>query len=404
MRAFTIANKDMKIRLRDRKGFITMLLMPLVLTAILGSALSGLFSDSGSIPDTAVGIVVSADADLTDRFVNEVLQGDELKESITLKEFKAEAALKKAVEQQQVDIGVILPSGWGDGLMMGEVKEATILSDPEKDTQSTILKSILTSFIDRVTSVSVASEVVSKELLSAVPVSGQNVDVVNAVSELANDLSEIAGSQLHAVTTKEDGKNPISGMQYYAAAMCAMFVLFNVTFGAKSIVQERKTETLARLLSSPVHRFSIIAGKFLGTLYFSFLQFLVFVTATHYLFGVSWGSNILQVLVIGLAYSVSVAGFAMLIAGVITEEKTADTAGGIGVQILALLGGSMIPVAAFPNSLQQLANIAPNKWALGTLLEIMNGTAWSTLILPVSVLVLSGLLALMVGSLKLRAR
>ncbi len=404
MKAFTIANKDMKIRLRDRKGFITLLLMPLVLTAILGSALSGLFSETGSIPDTSVGIVVSADDDLTDQFVNKILQGDELKESIALKEFNSKAALKKAVGQQQVDFGVIIPSGWGEGLMMGEVKEATILSDPEKEIQSTIMKSIMTSFIDRVTSVSIASEVVSKELSSAVPVSDQKVDVVNAVSGLANDLSEIAGAQLNAVTTKEGGKEPISGMQYYAAAMCAMFVLFNVTFGAKSIVQERKTETLARLLSSPIHRSSIITGKFLGTLYFSFLQFLVFVTATHYLFGVSWGSNILQVLVIGLAYSVTVAGFAMIIAGIITEEKTADTVGGIGVQILALLGGSMIPVATFPNSLQQLANIAPNKWALGTLLEIMNGTAWSTLILPVSVLVLSGLLALMVGSLKLRAR
>lgn len=404
MKAFTIANKDMKIRLRDRKGFITLLLMPLVLTAILGSALSGLFSESGSIPDTSVGIVVSADDDLTDQFVNKILQGDELKESIALKEFNSKAALKKAVGQQQVDVGVIIPSGWGEGLMMGEVKEATILSDPEKEIQSTIMKSIMTSFIDRVTSVSIASEVVSKELSSAVPVSDQKVDVVNAVSGLANDLSEIAGAQLNAVTTKEGGKEPISGMQYYAAAMCAMFVLFNVTFGAKSIVQERKTETLARLLSSPIHRSSIITGKFLGTLYFSFLQFLVFVTATHYLFGVSWGSNILQVFVIGLAYSVTVAGFAMIIAGIITEEKTADTVGGIGVQILALLGGSMIPVATFPNSLQQLANIAPNKWALGTLLEIMNGTAWSTLILPVSVLVLSGLLALMVGSLKLRAR
>ncbi|RST72031.1 ABC transporter permease [Siminovitchia acidinfaciens] len=404
MKAFTIANKDMKVRLRDRKGFITMLLMPLVLTAILGSALSGLFSESGSIPDTSVGIVVSADDDLTDQFINKVLQGDELKESIILEKFKAEADLKKAVEQQQVDVGVILPAGWGEGLMAGEVKEATLVTDLEKEIQATIMKSILSSFIDRVTSVTIASEVVSKELLTSVPVSSREGDVVKAVSGLANELSEIAGSQINAVTTEEDGKEPISGMQYYAAAMCAMFVLFNVTFGAKSIVQERKTETLARLMSSPIHRSSIVIGKFLGTLYFSFLQFLVFVTATHYLFGVNWGSNIFQVLVIGVAYSVSVAGFAMIIAGVITEEKTADTVGGIGVQILALLGGSMIPVAAFPNSLQQLSNIAPNKWALETLLEIMNGTAWGALILPVVVLVFSGLLALVIGSLRLKPR
>lgn len=53
-----------------------------------------------------------------------------------------------------------------------------------------------------------------------------------------------------------------------------------------------------------------------------------------------------------------------------------DSIGGIGVQVLALLGGSMIPLALFPEALQQLAVIAPNKWALGGFLDIMNGTQW----------------------------
>lgn len=402
MRMFTIAWKDLKIRLRDRKSFITLLLMPIVLTAILGSALSGVFSESGSLPEMTAGAVVSSTDEVTVQFLNKVLQGKDLRESITLKEFKTESDLREALEHQQIDAGLLFPAGWGEGLLKGEIKQVTILKDSEKEIQASILSSTTESFINRVTAVSIASRTVVDELTMAAPVSTQNIDVSGVVTDLTAELTNVAESTVNGVTSEKDGKEPLSGMQYYAAAMGAMFILFNTTIGAKTIIQERNTETLARLMNSPIRHSSIMAGKFLGTLSFTFLQFIVFVIATHYLFGVAWGSNIGQLIVIGMAYSVSVSGLAMFIAGFITEEKTADTIGGIGIQILALLGGSMVPLAAFPSVLQQIASIAPNKWALDSLLNIMNGTSWNSLVMPITVLMLSGLAALLAGSMKLK--
>ncbi|WP_423408889.1 ABC transporter permease [Heyndrickxia sp. MSNUG] len=404
MRMFTIAWKDLKIRLRDKKSFITLLLMPIVLTAILGSALSGVFGESGALPEMTAGAVVNSTDEVTVQFLNKVLQGKDLRESITLKEFKTESDLREALEHQQIDAGLLFPAEWGEGLLKGESKQVTILKDPEKEIQASILSSITKSFINRVTSVSIASRTVAEGFNMAVPVSNQNINISENVTELTAELSKVAESTVNSVTMEKDGKEPITGMQYYAAAMGVMFILFNTTIGAKTIIQERNTETLARLMNSPVRHSSIMAGKFLGTLSFAFLQFIVFIIATHYLFGVAWGSNVWQLIVLGMAYSVSVSGFAMIIAGFITEEKTADSIGGIGVQILALLGGSMIPMAAFPSVLQQIASIAPNKWALDSLLDIMDGTSWNTLVMPVTILMLSGLAALLAGSMKLKHR
>lgn len=401
---FTIAWKDMKIRLKDRKSFITLLLMPIVLTMILGSALSGVFGEDGTLPETSAGIVVSSTDKVTDQFIQEVLQGKGLRDSITVSEFKTEEDLREALENRKIDAGLILPVNWGEGLMMGEEKTVTILKDPAKEIQSTILSSITESFVDRITTVSVAAGTVAEKLSAVVPVSNQDVNSAGLMTSLVDDLSEIAGSKVSAVVNEKDGKEPISGMQYYAAAMGAMFILFNTTIGAKTIIQERKTDTLARLMCTPIRHSSIMIGKFLGTFSFSLLQFIVFVITTHYLFGVAWGNNILQLLVVGIAYSVAVAGLSMIIAGLITEEKTADTMGGIGVQILALLGGSMIPLASFPNIMQQTANIAPNKWALNSFLEIMNGTSWSSLVMPITFLMAIGLTTLFIGSMKLKYR
>ncbi|UPG65217.1 ABC transporter permease [Metabacillus endolithicus] len=401
---FTIAWKDMKIRLKDRKSFITLLLMPIVLTMILGSALSGVFGEDRTLPETSAGIVVSSTDEVTDQFIQEVLQGKELRDSITVSEFKTEEGLREALDNQKIDAGLILPVNWGEGLMMGEEKTVTILKDPAKEIQATILSSITESFVDRITTVSVAAGTVAEMLSAVVPVSNQDVNSADLITSLVDDLSVIAGSKVNAVVSEKDGKEPISGMQYYAAAMGAMFILFNTTIGAKTIIQERKTDTLARLMCTPIRHSSIMIGKFLGTFSFSLLQFIVFVITTHYLFGVAWGNNILQLLVVGIAYSVAVAGISMIIAGLITEEKTADTMGGIGVQILALLGGSMIPLASFPNMMQQMANIAPNKWAFNSFLEIMNGASWSSLVMSITILMAIGLTTLFIGSMKLKYR
>lgn len=403
MSFYTIALKDIKIRLFDRKGFVMMLLMPIILTAILGSALSGVFGENGSIPKTTVGIVVSSPDDmLTEQFIHDVLQGDELKESLTVKQIDSKERLQEEVEQQRVDVGLLLPAGWGEGLANGDVHDLTIYHDPEKEIQSKIIQTITTSFVEKATSVTIATGVLTEELATAVPASNQKINIADISMQIADELTKIASSKVDAVTAEKDGKEPISGMQYYAAAMAAMFLLFNITIGAKSIIQERKTETLARLMSSPIRYSSIIFGKFLGTLYYSIIQFFIFVLTTHFLFGVNWGNNLLQIVAIGLAYSISVAGFSMIIAGLLTEEKTADSVGGLGIQILALLGGSMVPLTAFPEGLQRLANIAPNKWALNSFLEVMNGTTWNTLALPIAILILSGLIALILGSLKLK--
>jgi ABC-2 type transport system permease protein len=400
MKSLLIAWKDFKIRIKDRKGFLTMIVMPLVLTAILGAALSDVMGGDGGFSETTVGLYVADKDPIAEAFRTDVLQ--EL-EFVNVKMADADADLKDLLRDGKIDVGFSIPEEWSSDLNNGGLKEIIIYSQKDNQIKATVIQGILDSFTERVKMISLSTTAVISDLTKSRAVTTEAVNLEEVVDVIIADLNQ-AGQIQFEIEEESIGKKMVSSMQYYAAAMAVMFLLFNATMGAKSIIQERSTETLARLMMSPTSNGSILIGKFMGTLLFAFIQLIIFYFATSLFYDVHWGGNIVQVIAIGISYSVAVSGLSMILASVVSEEKTTDLISGVGIQIFAILGGSMLPIYIFPDALQSFANITPNKWALTSFLSIMSGTSWDQLLLPMSVLILMGLLSLTIGTWRLKAR
>ncbi|PIE93295.1 ABC transporter ATP-binding protein [Bacillus fungorum] len=398
MKSFIIAWKDLKIRLIDRRGFMMMLIMPLLLTAILGSALSNVF-DNGGLPKTVIGYYQVGTDEFADVFQKDVLQSKELKDDVKVKVVNSQEELEDMLKEKKIDVGIVIPNKWSEQVQDGKLKEPKVLVDPSKDIQAKIAESMIRSFSERVQTVAVSTKSVVTELVKS-----QQGDVAQVAKEVSGSLQAIATTNADNLEKGKIGKKTVAAMQYYAAAMLVMFLLYNITVGAKSVVTEQRTETLARLFSTPTSSFSILFGKFLGTLLFACIQLGIFIVATHFMFHVEWGEDVSQIVVLGISYAICVSGLSMLIAAFIHEEKTADVMGGIGIQILAILGGSMLPIYVFPDTLQTIGNVAPNKWALTSFLNIMSGTSWDVLIPVIFSLCSAGIVSVMIGTLRLRTR
>lgn len=398
MKSFIIAWKDLKIRLIDRRGFMMMLIMPLLLTAILGAALSNVF-DNGGLPKTVIGYYQVGTDEFADVFQKDVLQSKELKDDVKVKVVTSQEELEDMLKEKKIDVGIVIPNKWSEQVQDGKLKEPKVLIDPSKDIQAKIAESMIRSFSERVQTVAVSTKSVVTELVKS-----QQGDVAQVAKEVSGSLQAIATTNADNLEKGTIGKKTVAAMQYYAAAMLVMFLLYNITVGAKSVVTEQRTETLARLFSTPTSSFSILFGKFLGTLLFACIQLGIFIVATHFMFHVEWGEDVSQIVVLGISYAICVSGLSMLIAAFIHEEKTADVMGGIGIQILAILGGSMLPIYVFPDTLQTIGNVAPNKWALTSFLNIMSGTSWDVLIPVIFSLCSAGIVSVMIGTLRLRTR
>ncbi|HDX9578651.1 TPA: ABC transporter permease [Bacillus pseudomycoides] len=398
MKSFIIAWKDFKIRFTDRRGFMMMLLMPLLLTAILGSALSAVLEEGG-LPKTVIGYYQEDEDTFATMFRTDVLEAKEIKDDVKVWKASSRTDLENMLKEKKIDVGIMIPKQWSEHIQEGKLKEVELLTDPAKDIQAKIADSFIQSFAERAQTVAFATKSVVTDLAQS-----QQGNVQEVAKNMGTDLPAIATSHEPGIQTGTIGKKTVVAMQYYAAAMLVMFLLYNITVGAKSIALEQRTETLARLLTTPTSSYSVLLGKFFGTLLFACIQFGVFVIATHYAFGVNWGDNIAQLIVVGVSYAICVSGLSMLIAAFIRDEKTADVMGGIGIQLLAILGGSMLPIYAFPEALQKLANIAPNKWALTSFLDIMSGTSWQALLPIILSLSSAGILSVIIGTLRLRTR
>lgn len=399
MKSFIIARKDFKIRFTDRKGFFMMIFFPIILTAILGSALSGIMSNS-SLPKTTVGVIQNDQDPIATIFVKDVLKGKDLTDLIAVKKVTSEKELRTLLRNEKIDVGIAIPDKWSGDIKNGKLKQVKLLTDPGKDVQGSIVETILQTFVNRVITTSESTKTV---LTNSAPALAPNDQKALAV-QLTGSLEKLAKSKQNYFEEASLGKKQVSGMQYYAAAMAAMFLLFNVSNGAKAFINERDTETLARLMSTPTSKLSILAGKFLGNLYCILAQFWIFLAVTYFFFHVNWGENVLQTILIGFAYAIAVSGLSMLFAALIKNLKTADVVGGVGVQVFSILGGSMVPLTVFPKSMLTAANLTPNKWALSSFIDIMAGTTWDALVTPLVVLMMIGCVSITIGTWRLQVR
>jgi ABC-2 type transport system permease protein len=155
--------------------------------------------------------------------------------------------------------------------------------------------------------------------------------------------------------------------------MSGMFLLFGGMFGAFNFVRERREQTLARMLSTPASKVTIVGGKALGVLAIGALQFIVLLAGTRFFFQVDWGTSVLATLLVGLAEAVAAAGLAMTLAALGRSERAIGGIAPAFIMLFAALGGSMIPAEQLPKWLLPVQVLSPVYWTVDGFLQVMRG-------------------------------
>jgi ABC-2 type transport system permease protein len=140
---------------------------------------------------------------------------------------------------------------------------------------------------------------------------------------------------------------------------------------AISIARERELGTFEQLMVTPIRSWELIIGKAIPAVVISYLDFLIMLGITVFVFRVPMKGSLPLLLVLALFYIFVELGWGLLISGISRTQLQAL----LLVMVIAMVGmvfsGYAFPVDTMPPLMQMVANLVPIKHWLLIMRDIM---------------------------------
>lgn len=353
-----LAWKDLLLIIRDRKAFITLILMPLLLIAILGAAFGNMMKDEDvTIKKFTLGVVNQDNGVLSKALTEEVLAKN-MSDQIKIKFFQ-ERELQNNIRDHKLDIGIIIKPDFTSALFSGKETKVKLLSVPDPGIKPVIVQSVIEQFAQMIP-------------VQAISVSQQGK------ARQQNDFLQT--KNLFKESTVSKKTKPVGSFQYYAAAMGVMFLLMTVVQGVTMMIREKEETVYQRLFLTNLTYSHYLIGKMLGLIILCLIQAFIIIIGTSLIFGVNWGPSILGIITVTIAFVINACGLGMMAGALIKTEKGFNVGGMLGTQIMAALGGSMVPLYIFPDWVVSATKFIPNGLALQSYLKLMSGATFTDIL------------------------
>jgi ABC-2 type transport system permease protein len=353
-----IAAKDLKLRLRDRSVFITALAAPLVLSLIFNFVFGGALSGDAEF-EPAYGIV--APGSPRSEAILGGIAGEIGSDPVTYSNVEeAETGL----ESGEVEAVFVLAAGFDQALALGEAGRIEVVGEVDAPTATQVASAIAASY-------GLGLEAIQLSVAAGVAAGGDP-----AV------LGEAAGHQGRGPVTIgniEAAVRQLDGTTFAVAGMAVFFLMFTAQFGLKSLLDERRDGTLARILATPTSPAAVLGAKTLVSVILGLISMGVLLIAGSVLMGARWGDPLAVAALVGAAVLAAVA-ITALIAGMAKTPEAAESMHSVVAVTLGLMGGTFFPIGQQGGVLARLTALTPHHWFLRGLADLAGGGGLSVVV------------------------
>ncbi len=308
---------------------------------------------------------------------------------LKLVELAPEAAAD-AVRDGEVAGALIVPPGFSEGLE-GSPVQLTLVADTTSAAGQSLYQSLRTSVTRLMSAVEIAR--LGAEMTGRI---GDSSELESGFSLASDAWSEVDSAlpikvEMAVGETEQAwyGDNPYNQA---SPGILVQFALFGLVSSGQILVQERKTRTLQRMMSTSMRTWEIVAGHLLAMFAIVFLQEVLLVVFGQLALGVDYGREPLATLVISVGLGLWIAAMGLLIGVLAKDDSQVVLFSLMGMFLFSALGGTWFPLEASSGAFAVIGRIMPSAWAMNGYQNIlMRGLGFESAYLPALVLLVYAL-------------
>jgi ABC-type multidrug transport system permease subunit len=405
MRLKALIKKDFLRSVSDRRALVVNLVLPLIITFIMGLSFGGgLFGQSSGISAIPLALVGSDLPEMLKERLAEGLRESDFFEVTWTDSLTADSMVRNG----QVTAAVVLPPGMVENFFRMNPVAVQLWKDPGSELKSGIVEQIIARSLRQYQAGEAAylslwpaeeySELINEDNdLDESFFSGDFATIWKRWRNTSDDpkwveartnmvravdrhlaLSEAMGQSVVTMTVHDkspvgDSETPkdINLFDYFLPGFSVFFMMFAISASARDLHREKTNGTLHRQLLSPVRGFDLLLGKWVSAALQGIFQLMVLYLIGAVLFQINLGPDFWSLPLAVVLCCTAGSGLFTLIALITPTDKMMDNVSTVVVLISAMVGGNMMPLDSMPLWVHSFGRFGFNYWANVSFNDIM---------------------------------
>jgi ABC-2 type transport system permease protein len=382
MRILDLTLKDLSQIFRDKRTLLFLIAMPIVFTLFMGFAYKS--GDDNTPTDIRIPLGwVNKDPDgLLSRQLYTMLSNSD---SVKLVELQPEA-LDEAVRKGEVAGVLLVPQGFNTLLNTRQQPLTLVVDSASTNGQSLfqLIKPSVTQLFSSVEIARLSAEAVGK------PDDTVEIEVTFTAAAQAwqeTDSNSLVKVEMALAEPEQAwyGDNPYNQA---SPGILVQFAIFGLVTSGQLLVQERKSRTLQRMMTTSLRPWQIVTGHTLAMFAVVFVQEALLVVFGQFVLGVNYGGAPFGILLVSIALGLWIAAMGLLIGVLAKDDSQVVLFSLLAMFLFSAMGGTWFPLETTSGAFAVICTAMPSAWAMNGLQNILSrGLGSASAWLPTGILV-----------------